>query len=67
MADDETDKQRLLRLLEPMSGRNTEDGMILRTVKGQVLRTDDGDLPLGDLEESKLADLLCQIRGHSDW
>ena len=60
--DGESGKERLLRLLEPFSGRATEDGMILLTAAGQILRTDDGDVLLVDLEESHLADLLSQIR-----
>ncbi len=69
MAEDEGDTTRLLRLLVPYAGSHTEEGdVIVRTEGDQlVLRTDKGDRPLVTLERSELPDLLCQLRGHSDW
>ena len=74
MADDETEKARFLRLLSYMSGRYVEGGGMIAKVTDDdgsdyfVLRTDaEGDRPLETLEEGVLADLLCQLRGHSGW
>ncbi len=70
MAEDEGDTTRLLRLLVPYAGSHTEEGDVIVRTEGDhlVLRTDaEGDRPLETLEESVLADLLCQLRGHSGW
>ncbi len=74
MVADEGDTTRLLRLLNPYAGSYVEDGgMIVKTKDDDgseqlMLRMDaEGDRPLETLEESVLADLLCQLRGHSGW